>query len=503
MSKMLERTRPGQYTDTPMLLALHLRAQRLHHAHHRELGGGVHAQRARHDAGGRRSGHDVPALTMRQQARQEGAHAVEDAVDVHVQRPVPVLPGDTFDSNAGMPTPALFTTRCTLPNTRCTSSAPRAACRRGRWCRGGWHAAPGLLLREGSQRGIAVGLALVGEARTSHAGRRQHAGGCRGRCRWNHRSRRLVLPLTSASGLCTFNIGTGIPVSPAGAANRLRRSLTRHPAGNLTALLRGVPLPMFDPKSLLDQFLGGNAAAARRASRATRSRIAVLGPEFLRRRRRAGRRARPAAGQQAGAQDGGWCDGLRRRGRAGRAGAARAYQNYQQGKAGAARCAGSAGRGCRRSRPRSCRMPCPRPDGSPFELLLLRAMIGAAKSDGQVDGTEQQHLFEQVETPWAGRRVKGGGVRPAGEATGPCPAWMRPSATRRSARKSTWPRGSPPTATIPGNAPIWMRWRPACSCPRRCARTWTASFPPPDRPRVAARARCLLESRPVAGVVQW
>jgi uncharacterized membrane protein YebE (DUF533 family) len=38
----------------------------------------------------------------------------------------------------------------------------------------------------------------------------------------------------------------------------------------------------------------------------------------------------------------------------------------------------------------------PAADGSPFELLL-RAMIGAAKSDGQVDAVEQQHLFEQVE----------------------------------------------------------------------------------------------------------
>jgi uncharacterized membrane protein YebE (DUF533 family) len=39
----------------------------------------------------------------------------------------------------------------------------------------------------------------------------------------------------------------------------------------------------------------------------------------------------------------------------------------------------------------------PASDGSPFELLLMRAMIGAAKADGHVDAQEQQHVFEQVE----------------------------------------------------------------------------------------------------------
>jgi uncharacterized membrane protein YebE (DUF533 family) len=36
-------------------------------------------------------------------------------------------------------------------------------------------------------------------------------------------------------------------------------------------------------------------------------------------------------------------------------------------------------------------------NGQPFELALVRAMIGAAKADGHVDGAEQKLLFEQVE----------------------------------------------------------------------------------------------------------
>jgi uncharacterized membrane protein YebE (DUF533 family) len=75
--------------------------------------------------------------------------------------------------------------------------------------------------------------------------------------------------------------------------------------------------------------------------------------------------------------------------------ALRAYQNYQQGKAiqrvpmsteDLAQLPGS-------------QLPhaLPAADGSPFELLLMRAMIGAAKADGQIDSQEQQHLFDQVE----------------------------------------------------------------------------------------------------------
>ena len=39
----------------------------------------------------------------------------------------------------------------------------------------------------------------------------------------------------------------------------------------------------------------------------------------------------------------------------------------------------------------------PAADGSPFELALVRAMVGAAKADGHIDAAEQRRLFAEVE----------------------------------------------------------------------------------------------------------
>jgi uncharacterized membrane protein YebE (DUF533 family) len=39
----------------------------------------------------------------------------------------------------------------------------------------------------------------------------------------------------------------------------------------------------------------------------------------------------------------------------------------------------------------------PAADGGAFELVLIRAMVGAAKADGTIDATEQQRLFGEVE----------------------------------------------------------------------------------------------------------
>jgi uncharacterized membrane protein YebE (DUF533 family) len=39
----------------------------------------------------------------------------------------------------------------------------------------------------------------------------------------------------------------------------------------------------------------------------------------------------------------------------------------------------------------------PAADGSAFELVLVRAMVGAAKADGHIDANEQRHLFAEVE----------------------------------------------------------------------------------------------------------
>jgi uncharacterized membrane protein YebE (DUF533 family) len=39
----------------------------------------------------------------------------------------------------------------------------------------------------------------------------------------------------------------------------------------------------------------------------------------------------------------------------------------------------------------------PAADGSPFELVLVRAMVSAAKADGHIDAEEQRRLFSEVE----------------------------------------------------------------------------------------------------------
>ena len=39
----------------------------------------------------------------------------------------------------------------------------------------------------------------------------------------------------------------------------------------------------------------------------------------------------------------------------------------------------------------------PAADGAPFELVLVKAMVGAAKADGHIDANEQRRLFSEVE----------------------------------------------------------------------------------------------------------
>ena len=76
--------------------------------------------------------------------------------------------------------------------------------------------------------------------------------------------------------------------------------------------------------------------------------------------------------------------------------ALKAYQNYQDGKSIT---------GAPRPTPAELQytpalaLPTAAPgaDGQPFELALIRAMIGAAKADGHVDAQEQKLVFEQVE----------------------------------------------------------------------------------------------------------
>jgi len=74
----------------------------------------------------------------------------------------------------------------------------------------------------------------------------------------------------------------------------------------------------------------------------------------------------------------------------------KAYQNWQQGKAAAtAPVATQADLG--HVDPRFLPDAAPAANGQPFQLVLVRAMIGAAKADGHIDAQEQKVLFEQVE----------------------------------------------------------------------------------------------------------
>jgi uncharacterized membrane protein YebE (DUF533 family) len=69
--------------------------------------------------------------------------------------------------------------------------------------------------------------------------------------------------------------------------------------------------------------------------------------------------------------------------------AMRAYENYRQQSASAASPAPDAMPALPHMRPAA--------DGSPFELTLVRAMVGAAKADGHMDAAEQRKVFAEVE----------------------------------------------------------------------------------------------------------
>ena len=153
---------------------------------------------------------------------------------------------------------------------------------------------------------------------------------------------------------------------------------------------------MLDPKSLLEQFLGGSAAGGlRNAGRSVKDRLdqQTGSGGFVR---------GAAAGGLLGLLLGG--KGLKNMagGVLGYGGAAaigalalQAYQKYQQQK----------GMGVASLTPEQFAslspdaLPHAQPatDGSPFQLVLVRAMVGAAKADGHVDADEQQRLFAEVE----------------------------------------------------------------------------------------------------------
>lgn len=147
---------------------------------------------------------------------------------------------------------------------------------------------------------------------------------------------------------------------------------------------------MIDPKQLLEQVLGSGAAGnMRNAGRGVVDRLdATKGSKAF------------AGGAVAGGLLGMLLGGNSRKrggGLLGYGGAAalgalalQAYQNYQRQQPGGAARLGDVG---------ALPLPHERPaaDGSPFELTLVRAMVGAAKADGHIDATEQRRLFAEVE----------------------------------------------------------------------------------------------------------
>jgi uncharacterized membrane protein YebE (DUF533 family) len=150
---------------------------------------------------------------------------------------------------------------------------------------------------------------------------------------------------------------------------------------------------MFDPKALLDQVLGGNAAGSlRNAGSSMKGRLDQYSGSggFVR-------------GAAAGGLLGMLLGGKRHRsGLLGYGGAAalgalalKAYQAYQQNK-GATPAAFTPEQFAGLS-PDALPHAQPAADGSPFQLVLIRAMVGAAKADGHIDATEQQRLFSEVE----------------------------------------------------------------------------------------------------------
>jgi uncharacterized membrane protein YebE (DUF533 family) len=152
---------------------------------------------------------------------------------------------------------------------------------------------------------------------------------------------------------------------------------------------------VIDPKQLLEQVLGGNLAAdAQSAGRQMKERLD----------RTSGTSAF-AGGAVAGGLLGLLLGGKKVRRMAGGAlgygGAAalgalalRAYQTYQQQQRG-----GAAMHSAAPPEAGAQALPHLRPaaDGGAFELVLVRAMVGAAKADGHIDATEQKRLFAEVE----------------------------------------------------------------------------------------------------------
>ncbi len=153
---------------------------------------------------------------------------------------------------------------------------------------------------------------------------------------------------------------------------------------------------MFDPKSLLDQFLGSQAGGGMRdAGQSMKGRLDQYSGSggFMRGAAAGGllgllvgnKKVRKMAGGAVGYGGAAVLGAL----------ALKAYQNYQQKKSPAP--VSLTPEQFAQITPQALPDARPAADGSPFQLVLVRAMVGAAKADGHVDAEEQQRLFGQVE----------------------------------------------------------------------------------------------------------
>lgn len=146
---------------------------------------------------------------------------------------------------------------------------------------------------------------------------------------------------------------------------------------------------MFDPKQLLDQVLSGNAASQ------VKGRLDSMSGS-------GGFASGAAVGGLLGMLLGG--SGRRRGGgMLGYGGAAaigalalHAYQAYQRGQSVQSTVPMNAA-DLRNTPAALLPHTTPASDGGAFELVLVRAMVGAANADGHIDAVEQKRLFSEVE----------------------------------------------------------------------------------------------------------
>jgi uncharacterized membrane protein YebE (DUF533 family) len=146
--------------------------------------------------------------------------------------------------------------------------------------------------------------------------------------------------------------------------------------------------PVIDPKRLLDQLLGPGGSVSSAYGQARGHLDRASGSQ--------GFAGGAIAGGVLGLLLGGGGGGkMMRYGGAAALGAMalNAFQAYQRQQAGGMRGAPGPSYYAADALPHLT----PAADGGSFELVLVRAMVGAAKADGHIDATEQRRLFAEVE----------------------------------------------------------------------------------------------------------